>query len=75
MLALDSYENSRTCSLCGLPTSFCHDENHVRQAFSGGDVETCFVTQMREKAVKQFEESGTVQYPNSNTTTLIPKTE
>lgn len=73
MLALQTFDDSRICGLCGMPRDFCHDEKQVHEVFKEGVVETCFVTQMREKAVRKFEESGRVDTPNSQTTKLIPK--
>ena len=74
MLALDSYETSHKCPVCGMDTEICHDEHAVRTLFAGAGVETCFVGAMREQAMQRFEKSGTVQNPGSQTTTMIPKT-
>lgn len=73
MLALQSYENSRKCPICGMDISFCHDEQQVSAVFSGSDVETCFISAMRERALRNFAESGTVDAPNSQTTKLQAK--
>jgi hypothetical protein len=73
MSALQIYENSRKCPVCGMDTDFCHDEEKVRALFAGGQVETCFVGQMREQAMQEFAKSGTVLAPNSQTTSLVPK--
>lgn len=74
MMALDIYESSHKCPVCGMDISFCHDEHAVKTAFSDADVETCFVGEMREKAMTRFSESGIVEAPNSQTTKLKPRT-
>ncbi|MBW3088831.1 hypothetical protein KIH77_08865 [Bifidobacterium sp. 82T24] len=71
MLALQAYEN-RVCPLCGMPIGFCHDYDRVHEAFAGGEVELCFVTEMREQAMKQYRESGSVN-SNAQTTSLKPR--
>lgn len=73
MLALQRYENSQICPLCGMPKSICHDEETVSEMFSRGAVETCFVSAMRERAVQKFNDSGTVETPHSQTTKLVPR--
>lgn len=73
MLALQIYEEQTTCPLCGNPISFCHDEDAVERAFKGGEVQTCFVTQLREQTAKQFQNSGEVLYPGAQTVNLIPR--
>lgn len=73
MLALQSYENAYICPVCGMDIGFCHDEHRVRATFTNAGVETCFIGQMRETAMQKFSESGVVQAPNSQTTSLIAK--
>ena len=73
MMALDTYERAHKCPVCGMDISFCHDRHAVRAAFSGAAVETCFVSEMREKAMASFQESGIVEAPNSQTTKLNPR--
>ncbi|MDY4677586.1 MAG: hypothetical protein SO360_01800 [Bifidobacterium tsurumiense] len=75
MLALSMFENSRKCPLCGLDTEFCHDEDRVHAAFAGGQVEMCFVSQLREQAMRKYADSGVVQDPNSVTTRLLAREE
>ena len=70
MLALQSYENGRKCPVCGMDITFCHDQEKVHRAFKGADVETCFVGEMREQAMRRFADSGEVKAPNSQTTKL-----
>lgn len=73
MIALQRFENSQVCPLCGMPKDFCHDEEKVRATFSRGGVETCFVSALREQAVSKFNKSGTVETPHSQTTKLVPR--
>lgn len=70
MLALQAYEN-RLCPLCGMDTSICHDEEKTRALYTGVQVELCFVTQMRERAMEAYESSGSVD-THAQTTKLIP---
>ncbi|WP_302767534.1 hypothetical protein [Bifidobacterium dentium] len=73
MLALDEYESRHICPICGMDTDFCHDQEAVECVFAGADVETCFVGEMRELAMKAFADSGEVQAPNSQTTRMRPR--
>lgn len=73
MMALDIYETAHKCPVCGMDLSFCHDELAVATAFKGAGVETCYVGRMRELAMNQYAESGTVEAPNSQTTKLKPR--
>ena len=73
MRALHAYEQSVVCPLCGLDIRFCHDEDAVRREFAGGQVEICFVTEMRETAMRRYTESGEVKNPHSQTTKLIAR--
>lgn len=70
MLALQAYETSVKCPRCGMPTDLCHDEERVSELFVGAGVETCFVSEMQEKALRKFSASGTVEAPESQTTKL-----
>ena len=74
MRALRTYEQRVQCPLCGMDVKFCHDEDVVRGVFAGGQVEICFVTEMREKAMRRYTESGLVKNPHSQTTKLIART-
>ena len=74
MRALRAYEQRVQCPLCGMDVTFCHDEDAVRHTFAGGQVEICFVTEMREKAMRRYTESGVVKNPHSQTTKLIART-
>jgi hypothetical protein len=73
MLALQTYENAHVCPVCGMDTDFCHDKALVAGVFSGAGVDTCFVGEMREKAMQRYTQSGVVQAPNSQTTRLIAR--
>ena len=73
MMALDAYEHGHKCPVCGMDIGFCHDEMAVATAFRNAGVETCHVGRMRELAMAQFAESGTVDAPNSQTTKLNPR--
>ncbi|MDF7665734.1 hypothetical protein [Bifidobacterium sp. ESL0745] len=73
MLALQEYEASFKCPRCGMPIEFCHDQDKVEAVFSGAGVETCFVSEMQEKALRKFSESGIVEAPDSQTTKLKPR--
>ena len=73
MLALQSYENARRCPVCGMDTDFCHDQQKVYETFRGATVDVCFVGEMREKAMRRYEQSGTVQTPGSLTTRMTPR--
>ncbi|RSX56775.1 hypothetical protein [Bifidobacterium samirii] len=74
MLALQAYE-SQVCPLCGMHTSTCHDEESVTSLYRTGRVEVCFATQMRNRAIQEFESSGTVpdDMRGAVTTTLTPR--
>lgn len=74
MLALETYERAHVCPVCGMDTRFCHDEQAVASAYSGADVETCFVGQLRERALRAYTDSGEVKAPNSQTTKLVART-
>ena len=74
MRALRIHETRVQCPLCGMDVTFCHDENAVRHTFAGGQVEICFVTEMRETAMRRYTESGEVKNPHSQTTKLIART-
>ena len=75
MRALDLYERLHECPLCGLDTRLCHDQDKVDRLFSGAQVETCWVTFKRERAMRKYEESRTVLAPNAQTASLIPRKE
>ena len=72
MLALDRYEHGLKCPLCGMDTAICHDEDRTERLFAGAQVELCFVTQLRERAMSRYEASGVVD-TQAQTTTLIPR--
>lgn len=74
MRALRIHETRVQCPLCGMDVTFCHDEDAVRHTFAGGQVEICFVTEMREKAMRRYTESGVVKNPHSQTTKLVART-
>lgn len=74
MRALRMYEQRVQCPLCGMDVQFCHDEDAVRHVFAGGQVEICFVTELREKAMRRYTESGVVKNPHSQTTKLVART-
>ena len=69
MRALRIHETRVQCPLCGMDVTFCHDEDAVRHTFAGGQVEICFVTEMR-----RYTESGVVKNPHSQTTKLVART-
>jgi hypothetical protein len=73
MLALDTYEKAHICPICGMDIAFCHDKTQVAEAFTGAQVDNCFVGEMRENAMRKFADSGVVQAPNSKTTKLISR--
>ncbi|MFR7436341.1 hypothetical protein [Bifidobacterium adolescentis] len=73
MRALDLYEKLHECPLCGLSTDLCHDQGKVDQLFAGAQVETCWITFQRERAMRKYEESGTVLAPHAQTANLIPR--
>lgn len=73
MRALDLYERLHECPLCGLSTDLCHDQGKVDSLFAGAQVETCWITFQRERAMRQYEESGTVLAPHAQTANLIPR--
>lgn len=73
MRALALYEQSVKCPLCGMDIRFCHDEQAVRANFAGGQVEICFITEMRETAMRRYTESGEVKNPHSQTTKLVAR--
>lgn len=75
MLALQAYEN-RVCPLCGMDTAICHDEERFEGAWARGEVELCFATHMRNKALEEYRASGS-QDPaaaGAVSTRLIPRT-
>ena len=74
MRALRAYEQTVTCPLCGMDVQFCHDEDAVHHMFAGGQVEICFVTEMREKAMRRSTESGGGTNPEPQSTTPVPRT-
>lgn len=73
MRALDLYERLHECPLCGLSTDLCHDQGKVDRLFAGAQVETCWITFQRERAMRKYEESGTVLTPHAQTASLIPR--
>lgn len=73
MRALALYERTHECPLCGLDTSLCHDQDAVDGLFAGAEIETCWITFQRERAMRKFEESGTVLAPHAQTANLIPR--
>ena len=73
MLALDLYERTRICPLCGMDMGICHDEERFNSMFKGADVYMCFASQAREFALKRYGESGIVEAPHSQTTRLTPR--
>ena len=75
MRALRIHETRVQCPLSGMDVTFCHDEDAVRHTFAGVQVESCFVTELREKAMRRYTESGVVKNPHSQTTKLIARTE
>lgn len=75
MRALRLYERLHECPLCGLSTDICHDQDEVDRLFAAdAEIETCWVTFKRERAMRKYEESGTVLAPHAQTATLIPRT-
>jgi hypothetical protein len=74
MRALRLYERLHECPLCGLSTDICHDQDKIDRLFDGAEIETCWVTFKRERAMRKYEESGTVLAPHAQTATLIPRT-
>lgn len=74
MLALASYEN-RTCPLCGMDTAICHDEDRFEEAFARGEVELCFATHMRNKALEEYKASGVADPAAAGavSTRLVPR--
>lgn len=73
MRALDLYERLHECPLCGLSTDLCHDQGKVDSLFAGAQVETCWITFQRERAMRKYEESGMVLAPHAQTANLIPR--
>ena len=73
MLALDMYERSHVCPLCGMDMAICHDEDRFHRMFQGADVYLCFAAQAREQALKRYQSSGIVDSPHSQTTRLVPR--
>lgn len=73
MLALDLYEHTHICPLCGMDTAICHDEEKFEQLFDGADVYMCFASQAREFALQKYAKSGIVEAPHSQTTRLRPR--
>lgn len=75
MLALQAYEN-RICPLCGMSVDICHDEQQVERLYTQGRVELCFVTQLRNRAILDYEASGRIptDAKGAATTTLEPRT-
>ncbi|KFI94677.1 hypothetical protein [Bifidobacterium scardovii] len=71
MLALNVYE-SGLCPLCGMSVDFCHDQDKVEHAYRGAQVELCFVSQLREQAMRDYEASGSVD-THAQTTSLMPR--
>ena len=72
MLALEEYENTNLCPMCGMPTSFCHDYLKVDSTFAGAKVETCFVSAMREQAMEKYLKDDRPGTTRSQTTKLVP---
>lgn len=57
MLALDQYERTKICPICGSPRDFCGDEQKVREAFKRGDLSVCFVRDMQVRTMrKQYDD-------------------
>lgn len=73
MLALDLYEQTHVCPLCGMDPAICHDEDKFKQLFDGADVYMCFASQAREFAMQRYAKSGVVEAPHSQTTRLRPR--
>ena len=73
MRALDLYERLHECPLCGLSTDLCHDQDKVDRLFAGAQVETCWITFQRERAMRKYEDSGPVLSPHAQTASLIPR--
>lgn len=52
MLALDMYERTKICPICGNTRDFCGDEQKVRKAFQGGELSVCFVRDMQVSTMR-----------------------
>lgn len=72
MLALDEYENTVICPLCGMPSKFCHDYLKVNDTFERAKIETCFVSAMREQAMEKYLKDDRPGTTRSQTTKLVP---
>lgn len=72
MLALDEYENTILCPLCGMSTEFCHDYLKVNDTFERAKIETCFVSAMREQAMEKYLKDDRPGTTRSQTTKLVP---
>lgn len=72
MLALEEYENTALCPMCGMPITFCHDYLKVDNTFEKAKVETCFVSAMREQAMEKYLKDDRPGTTHSQTTKLVP---
>lgn len=75
MRALNLYEATHICPLCGLDMSICHDENEFNKRYKHADVYLCFASQAREFALQKYQQSGLVEAPHSQTTKLVAREE
>lgn len=72
IIALQTYENQHICPLCGMDRDFCHDYKKVHDVFYNAEVDTCFISEMREQALDAYYKKDGPGSKHSQLTHLNP---